>query len=603
MAVSGLRSGGLPLFHHHHHCHHLRFLQSPPSFAKFNVLRSKSKKGFTVFARYAQARDLFSSRRFQDSMEKLPKLVEDIVETSLNTGPRGVLRLAQGVQAFIGVGQEWLTDISKSANTSAGLQTEMQLGLLTPFYLRRLFERMGATYIKLGQFIASAPTLFPPEYVQEFQNCFDRAPPVPFEDIESILRKELGKPLESVYEYIDPTPIASASIAQVHGARLKGSQEDVVIKVLKPGIEDILVADLNFVYVVARILEFLSPEISRTSLGVAKATLSGKERERDISAEDKNCDGGIVCVAAQEVAEAAVSRRDSGVGVDTNEGGVQGQIRKIHQVGIVKDIRESMLEEVDFYKEAANIEAFRRYLEAMGLTGNATAPRVYQYCSAKKVLTMQRLYGVPLTDLDSISSLVSNPETSLITALNVWFGSLLGCESFHADVHAGNLWLLRDGRIGFLDFGIVGRISPKTWAAMEVFLGSIAIEDYDSMASALIEMGATNKDIDTKAFARDLEKELDTEIVVATTSGTATNSTTVAANIVFDERQMNALFLDVVRVSESYGLKFPREFALLLKQLLYFDRYTRLLAPNLNMLQDQRISIASNRRRMYRDNY
>jgi len=54
--------------------------------------------------------------------------------------------------------------------------------------------------------------------------------------------------------------------------------------------------------------------------------------------------------------------------------------------------------------------------------------------------------------------------------------------------------------------GIVGRISPKTWAAMEVFLGSIAIEDYVSMASALIEMGATNKDVDTEAFARDLEK-------------------------------------------------------------------------------------------------
>ncbi|PNX55336.1 putative aarF domain-containing protein kinase, partial [Trifolium pratense] len=115
-------------------------------------------------------------------------------------------------------------------------------------------------------FIASAPTLFPAEYVQEFQNCFDRAPPVPFEEIQSILRKELGKPIESVYEYVDPTPLASASIAQVHGARLKGSQEDVVIKVLKPGIEDILVADLNFVYVVARIIEFLNPEISRTSL-------------------------------------------------------------------------------------------------------------------------------------------------------------------------------------------------------------------------------------------------------------------------------------------------------------------------------------------------
>jgi predicted unusual protein kinase regulating ubiquinone biosynthesis (AarF/ABC1/UbiB family) len=58
--------------------------------------------------------------------------------------------------------------------------------------------------------------LFPPEYVQEFQNCFDRAPVVPFEDIQRILHEELGRPIDSVYEYVDSTPIASASIAQVH---------------------------------------------------------------------------------------------------------------------------------------------------------------------------------------------------------------------------------------------------------------------------------------------------------------------------------------------------------------------------------------------------
>lgn len=66
------------------------------------------------------------------------------------------------------------------------------------------------------QFIASAPTLFPPEYVQEFQSCFDRAPAVPFEEIQRVLREELGRPIDSVYEYVDPTPIASASIAQVY---------------------------------------------------------------------------------------------------------------------------------------------------------------------------------------------------------------------------------------------------------------------------------------------------------------------------------------------------------------------------------------------------
>ncbi|XP_073130188.1 uncharacterized aarF domain-containing protein kinase At5g05200, chloroplastic isoform X1 [Henckelia pumila] len=526
----GVAHGSLPLFQNS---------QLPVSiFVSGNSMRKLKycPKKLVLVARYSQSQDAFTSR-LQDRIERLPKLVEDIVQTSINTGPRGALRLAQGIQAVIGVGSEWLADASKTANSSTGLQTELQLGLLSPIYLRKLFERLGATYIKLGQFIASAPTVFPPEYVQEFQYCFDRAPPVPFQEIQVILREELGKPIDAVFEYVDPTPIASASIAQVHGARIRNTGEDVVIKVLKPGIEDVLVADLNFVYIVARILEFLSPDLSRASL-----------------------------------------------------------------VAIVKDIRESMLDEVDFKKEAANIESFRKYLEAMGLTRQATAPKVYQQYTSRRVLTMERLYGVPLTDLNSISSLVSDPEISLITALNVWFGSLLACETFHADVHAGNLWVLRDGRIGFLDFGIVGRISTKTWAAMEVFLSSIATEEYDAMASSLIEMGATNKDVDSKAFARDLEmifssiQDLDTEIVVATARQPNRNSTAVSANLLVDDRQMNALFLDVVRVSESYGLRFPREFALLMKQLLYFDRYTRLLAPNMNMLRDQRITIVSNQK-------
>ncbi|KAL6977568.1 hypothetical protein U1Q18_026362 [Sarracenia purpurea var. burkii] len=106
--------------------------------------------GLTVFAQYSQTQDLFTSR-LQDSVENLPKLVEDIIQTSINTGPRGALRLAQGIQAVIGVGSEWLTDLSKSTDTSSRLPTQMQLGLLSPLYLRRLFERMGATYIKLGQ--------------------------------------------------------------------------------------------------------------------------------------------------------------------------------------------------------------------------------------------------------------------------------------------------------------------------------------------------------------------------------------------------------------------------------------------------------------------
>ncbi|CAM6127607.1 unnamed protein product [Calypogeia fissa] len=465
----------------------------------------------------------------QERISQLNGLLEEIVRTTISTGPRGATRFAQGIEAVLTVGSEYLSQQLQGAQISANARAPFTLDPPGPAQLRRLFERLGATYIKLGQFIASAPTLFPADYVKEFQSCLDKTPPVSFDKIKAIIREDLGRPLEEVYEYIDPQPLASASVAQVHSAKLKESRKDVVIKVLKPGVEDILTVDLNFIYITARILEFLNPQLSRTSL-----------------------------------------------------------------VGIVGDLRSSMLEEVDFRKEAVSIEAFRNYVEASGASKYATAPFVYKHCSSRRVLTMERFYGVPLTDLESIRSIVPNPEATLINALNVWFGSLLACESFHADVHAGNLLVLNDGRIGFIDFGIVGRISPATWAAIQTFLSSVGNGQYKAMAAAMVQMGATDAKVDVDSFARDLEKifttvrDLDPDVLVTQTASPYGSS--VNAALVVDEQQVNALLLDVVRVSESYGLRLPREFGLLVKQLLYFDRYTKLLAPELNVFNDDRIS-------------
>lgn len=465
----------------------------------------------------------------QERLSKLNGLLEEIVRTAISTGPKGATRFAQGIEAVVTVGSEYLSRQLQGAQIAANARSPFALDPPGPAQLRRLFERLGATYIKLGQFIASAPTLFPAEYVKEFQSCLDKTPPISFDKIKAIIREDLGRPLEEVYDYIDPEPLASASVAQVHAAKLKASRKDVVIKVLKPGVEDILTVDLNFIYITARILEFLNPQLSRTSL-----------------------------------------------------------------VGIVGDLRSSMFEEVDFRKEAVSIEAFKNYVEATGASQQATAPYVYKHCSTRRVLTMERFFGVPLTDLESIRSIVSNPESTLVNALNVWFGSLIACESFHADVHAGNLLVLNDGRVGFIDFGIVGRISPTTWAAMQTFLSSVGNGQYYAMAAAMVQMGATDSVVDVDNLARDLEaifsrvRELDPDVLVTSTGspyGSAVNAT-----VVIDEQQINALLLDVVRVSDSYGLRLPREFGLLMKQLLYFDRYTKLLAPELNVFNDDRIS-------------
>ncbi|EKX52262.1 hypothetical protein GUITHDRAFT_157119 [Guillardia theta CCMP2712] len=382
-----------------------------------------------------------------------------------------------------------------------------------PATIRRLFELLGATYVKLGQFVASSPTLFPAEYVKEFQKCLDSTESVPFSQIKRIIEDDLKGDLSTFYSFVDEKPLASASIAQVHAAKLK-TGEDVVIKVQKPGVGSLLKADLAFVSFSSKVLEFLNPEFKRLSLA-------------DIAA----------------------------------------------------DIRNIMLEELDFTKEAKNIEEFRGFLNSN---------RIAQ-ASGRRVLTMERFYGSPLVDLDAIRAYTESPETTLITALNTWMASVIGCSSFHADVHAGNLLVLRDGRIAFIDFGIVGKISPRTWQAVEEIAQGFSVSDYNLVAAALVRLGATTDNVNVPAFAADIQRiierieRLDVEVAVSRSGDQ------VQAVMAAEEEEVTGTLLDLVAVGQEYGIKLPRDFGLLLKQTLYFDRYTKLLAPGLDPLQDDRI--------------
>lgn len=456
--------------------------------------------------------------RISKQIMELQKLSQEALSLAIQSGPQGLRRGAQAAQAFISVGREQLERLQRT-------QTADRPEVI----LRKLFERLGATYIKLGQFIASSPTIFPEEYVMEFQKCLDETPPVPFTTIRKIIEKELGVPVEDIFESVDPEPLATASIAQVHAAVLRGSGKDVVIKVCKPGVEDTLITDLNFLYIASKSLEILSPDLSRISLA-----------------------------------------------------------------DIVGDIRSSMMDEVDFRKEAMHVEQFARYLDTNGLRGIATCPDLYkQYCT-EKVMVMEKLNGAPLVDLEAIrqTSNKVDSELVLVNALNVWLGSLLGAESFHADVHAGNLLILPDGRVGFIDFGIVGKISQTTWRAVEALLRATTTGDYVTMAKALVTIGAAEKEVDIDKFARDLKilaeslQQIDTEVIVSVEDGAT------AATIAADNEAVNRFLIDIVRVGEENGVKFPREFALLIKQVLYFDRYTRLLAPNMKPFEDQRINLS-----------
>ncbi|WP_439333349.1 AarF/UbiB family protein, partial [Stenotrophomonas indicatrix] len=90
--------------------------------------------------------------------------------------------------------------------------------------------------------------------------------------------------------------------------------------------------------------------------------------------------------------------------------------------------------------------------------------------------------------------------------MNTWFGSLMLCKSFHADLHAGNLMLLEDGRIGFIDFGIVGQLKPEVWTACMAFMDALQKTDYQAMAENMLKMGMTHNKVDVDVLAQDLER-------------------------------------------------------------------------------------------------
>lgn len=405
--------------------------------------------------------------------------------------------------------------VGETALVAAGAGIKYGLKKPTPAQLmRETFETLGATYIKLGQFIASTPSLFPREFVEEFQGCLDQTPKLPFSYIENVLKQEFpDQSINEIFSYIEEIPLASASIAQVHAARLV-TGEDVVIKVQKPHVENTLYTDLSVLHWSAKVLEKFVPKVKFASLA-----------------------------------------------------------------DIVEEIKVRMVREVDFIEEANNLNDFIDYLQHSHIK-DVIAPKVYLQHSTRRVLTMQRLYGVPLTDFEVVRQYSKDPSQVLITTMNTWFGSLTACKSFHADLHAGNVMLLEDGRIGFIDFGIVGQLAPQVWSASLAFMDALQHTHYQSMAESMMQMGMTKQQVNVTALAQDIER-LFTEVMLA-------DPQSILASTPAD---LNHMLLDIVAVGERHGIRFPRDFALLFKQILYFDRFMKTLAPYTDIYADQRLNM------------
>jgi predicted unusual protein kinase regulating ubiquinone biosynthesis (AarF/ABC1/UbiB family) len=203
------------------------------------------------------------------------------------------------------------------------------------------------------------------------------------------------------------------------------------------------------------------------------------------------------------------------------------------------------------------------------------APKPIDALTTRRVLVMERFFGHRVDDVESIKASKVDGEETLLLGMRAWFQCMIIHGFFHGDVHAGNLMTLVDGRVGFLDFGIVGRFARERREQVTDYLLAFSTADFKMLATVMATMGATNAKVDLDALAKDLA--------------------TAYQPMLADE--LAAIkYADVIpaimRTAIRHGLRMPRDFVLVVKQMLYFDRYAKILAPNLNVFRDPRIVTA-----------
>jgi aarF domain-containing kinase len=418
--------------------------------------------------------------------------------------PRRIWALTIYSAKYIGL---WMFDaigIRKAWMAITGRGAKYQR-LTRPMLVRMWCEDMGPTFIKFGQIIASSAGMFPDAYVTEFQKVLDRVKPFAFEAVQRTLDQELGAERAGHLIDIAPKQLASASIAQVHTAKLRDGTP-VVIKVQRPGIVARCMADM-------KLMRMLAVVIQRTKKGADLA----------------------------------------------------------NPVGVVDDFTKTLTEELDFRREAANLDRFNEIMRELGHK-TIRAPVPHHEYTTGKVLVMERFIGVRVDAFQEIKARGIDGETKLVDGLRAWFQCVVFYGFFHGDVHAGNLMLLDDDTIGFLDFGIVGRFDDRERYLVTEYMIAFASGNYRRLAEIICEMAGKPDGLDMDGFVHDLGETYRPMITLS-----------------FGDLNYAQLLPGIQRTSTRHRMRMPNEFILITKQLLYFDRYAKALAPKLNVFTDPRL--------------
>lgn len=307
----------------------------------------------------------------------------------------------------------------------------------SPEEFRAMLEDLGPSFVKIGQTLSTRSEILPKAYCDELAKLQAECDPLPFEDILKALDDIYGDAQGDVFDAIDPTPLGSASLAQVHKARLV-TGETVAVKIQRPGVKAVMAQDIDIMRMVAR-----------------QASRFMKD-------------------------EQMLDLRD-----------------------VVEELWATFLEETDFAREAANLQEFARLNEGVAFID---CPKVHPELCGEYVLVMEYIDGIPILAVDRLREAGYNLEEIGEKILDNYAEQILDHGFFHADPHPGNI-LVRDGKIVYIDLGIMGRLSPRDRAGFGNIIQAVGMESATELKDALMSFAISkdNAAIDHTRFLADLD--------------------------------------------------------------------------------------------------
>lgn len=384
---------------------------------------------------------------------------------------------------------------SKRIDSSNGNMNLTDIGIK----LRYTLQQLGPTFIKLGQIASSRRDLVPDEIAIELEKLQDDVQSFPFEEVKAIVENELGDELKNLFQSFEPEPLATASIGQVHTAKLL-SGEEVAIKIQRPDIQPSIETDLNILHNLTRVME---------------------------------------------------ARLDWA---------------KTYNIGdMIDEFSYSLRNELDYRLEGRNGERIAKQFED---DPTIHVPKIYWDYSSRKVLTMEKIKGIKVNQYEMLKSEGYDVKLLAERIAESMLHQILEEGFFHGDPHSGNIYVLPNNEIAYLDFGMVGRINDDLKYHFTSLVISLQEGDTKGMIKTFSNWGILGADTNMQALERDLES-LQTKYY----------------DIPLQEISLGKMIVDIFSTAFRHKIELPSDIAILGKVILTLESIIVNLDPSFSIMK------------------